>query len=335
MRVIVTGAGGFIGRRVVAECLRRGHAVDAVLRPGSPAPACTGGRGVTVVRAELRGDLGPVAERLEGAGALVHLAATTTGSPRVRFDGTVGATERLLGAIAAAGWRGRLVLVSSFAVYDFNGLRRGARVDESTPLEPAPGRRDEYAWTKSWQERIVREAAARGEVDAVVVRPGAVYGPERRFQQRLGRPLGRDGLLLVGGLGRMPLTYVENTASLLVTCAEHPAAAGETFNAVDPDPLRRLTYVRRWRAAADGPRRVVPVPLAAHRAARAGYAVADRLSGGAVRPPGFFDGYMTTPNLGRFRWDGSRATRVLGWSPPVPVADALHRTFSQEPLHAA
>ena len=65
-------------------------------------------------------------------------------------------TERLLSAIERAGWKGRFVHVSSFAVYAFNQLPAGATVDEETPLEPDPGRRDDYAWTKLLQERRSR-----------------------------------------------------------------------------------------------------------------------------------------------------------------------------------
>ena len=70
------------------------------------------------------------------------------------------------------------------------------------------------------------------------MRPGAIYGRERRFQWRLGRMVGDDVLLLYGGGNTMPLNYVENTASLLAECGRHPAAPGLVLNAVDPDRRR-------------------------------------------------------------------------------------------------
>lgn len=330
MRVIVTGAGGFIGRYTVAELRRRGHDVDAVVRPDGNSPAqLADDPGVTIVRADLRTAAGvdAVARRLPKAGAAIHLAAAMRGSRRDRFDATVLATERLLDAIAAVDWRGRLVHVSSFAVYDYGALRRGATVDERTALEPSPGRRDDYAWTKCWQERIVREAAARGAVEATIVRPGAVYGRERRAQPRLGRMLGARTLLLVGVGQPLPLSYVENTASLLAECAEHPRAAGEVFNAVDPVGLRQWQYARRWRASGDGPRRVLALPLPAFRALSAGYRAAQRATRGAVRVPGMLDPDVAAPNVRRLRWRADRAPALLGWRPPVALQAALERTF--------
>jgi nucleoside-diphosphate-sugar epimerase len=328
MAVIVTGAAGFVGRHTVAELRRRGHAVVAVVRGsrGDDHP-WSGDRGVRTVQEDLRLGTDAIAALLPDANAVIHLAASSRGTPRERFDATVLGTERLLELVAALRWRGRFVHVSSFAVCGFDQLRRGARVDENTPLECDLGRRDDYAWTKAWQERLVREAAARDEVDMTIVRPGAIYGSERRAQQRLGRPLGAHGLLLIGGMQVMPLTHVDNTASMLAECAVNPAASGETFHAVDPGRVRQWQYLRRWRAAGDGPRRVIPLPLPAFRAIGACYAIATRATGGAVRTPGMLDPYLTTPNVGRFEWDTDKAQRVLGWQPPLSRPAALDETF--------
>ncbi len=327
MNVMVTGAGGFIGRYVVAELARRGHEVSAVIRPGSPSPSAFEHPAIEIVRADLRHPAPELSEGLGRAGALIHLANATTGSPRARFEGSVLATERMLEQARANSWAGRLVHVSSFAVYGFNQVPRGGVIDEATPLEPEIARRDDYAWTKLWQERVVAEAASAGGIETVIVRPGAVYGRERRFQHRLGRPLGDRGLLLIGGMLLMPLSYVENTASLIAECADHPLAAGEAFNAVDPDPLRQFQYLRHFRAAAPGPMRVIPLPLPAYRAIGAAYGRIERASGGKVRTPGLARSYVMTPSFGKFRYDATKASRVLGWNPPIGRSEALARTF--------
>jgi nucleoside-diphosphate-sugar epimerase len=327
MRVIVTGANGFVGRHTVTELLARGHDVTAVVRPSRPLAPELRGDGVEVVRADLRCDMPRLAEPLRRAGAVVHLAAGMRGSARARFGETVLATESLLELMREIGWRGRLVHVSSLAVYGFNQLPRGATLDESTPLEPCLGRRDDYAWTKAWQERIVGELGEGSDAEVVIVRPGAIYGAERRFQQRLGRPLGRRAILLVGGRNRIPLSYVANTASLLVRCAEHPRAAGETFNAIDPDPPRQWTYLARL-LRAERRVAVVPMPLAVFRGLGAGYDVLGRLTGGRIAAPGIVEPYATRPNYGRFQFDGSKATRLLDWRPPVSRARGLELTFA-------
>lgn len=324
MKALVTGGGGFLGRHLVAELQARGDSVTAMMRPSSAARRESG---EGVLTCDLRRPPEGFADSLAGFDAIYHLVAASGSGWREAFESNVAATENLLDALAAAGWRGRFVHVSSFAVYGANQLARGAVLDESTPLEPEPGRRDDYAWTKLLQERLVRERL--GEVDGVelvVVRPGAIYAAERRFQYRLGRPFGEHAVLMLGGGVPMPLNYVENTASLLAECGHNPAAGGETFNAVDPSPPTQRAYLRAWREA-DPQLKVIPFPLWAYRLVSRALALAEARSGGRTAPPAFLQPYVMEPSLKRLRYDVSRATALLGWEPPVSAEEALRRTF--------
>ncbi len=332
MRTLVTGASGFLGRYVVRELRSREQAVSAMVRPSSAVPVEFVELGVEVLRCDLRRPDPQLARELERCDVVVHLAAGTSGSARGRFDATVLATERLIDAMQEVTWRGRLVHVSTIAVYAFNQVQAGGVIDESTPLEPRLDRRDDYVWVKSVQERLVGELRDQGAVEVVVVRPGAVYGRERQFQHRLGRRLGAGGVLLIGGRNLMPLNYVENTAALLAECTVNPCAAGETFNAVDPQPPRQYQYLRRWRRAQPGPVRVIPLPLSVYHALAAAYELGGRLSGGRISSPGLLARYPMMPNLRSFRYGTNRAAAVLGWRPPVPRAQAFARTFAATPL---
>jgi nucleoside-diphosphate-sugar epimerase len=326
MRTVVTGAAGFVGRHTVTELLARGHEVVAVVRPSSAVPGELAGACVELLAADLRRAGAEVAEAIAGADALVHLAAGSEGSPRARFDATVLATERLIDAIRATAWRGRLVHVSSLAVYGFSQLRRGATIDERTPLEPCLGKRDDYAWAKGWQERLVRELGAAAPCEVTIVRPGAVHGPGRDFPARLGRRVGERAVLLLGGAAAMPLIHVDNLASLLAECAEQHGGGGLVLNAIDRDPPRQWTYLRRWRRAQPGRIVVVPLPRALLRAV----GQAGRLTRGALPGPGLVAPYAMAPVLRSFRYDTSAASRLLGWSPPLEPAAALERTFAPQ-----
>jgi nucleoside-diphosphate-sugar epimerase len=331
MKVLVTGATGFLGRYVVRELADRGHDVTAFVRSATSARESLTDLRVQLLEGDLRCLDDPLAVRIGRQDAIVHLAAATSGTARVRFDSTVLATERLLEALARVRWGGRLVHVSTLAVYGFNQLPRRAHVDEDTPLEPELGRRDDYAWTKAWQERVVERFAAEHDADVVLVRPGSIYGPERPFQHRLGRLVGDRILVLVGGFTPMPLTYVENAASLLATCVEHPRAAGQVFNAIDPHPPRQWRYLRCLRRAQ---RRliIVPLPLSLYRAIGAAYERVETATSGWISPPGFFARYVTTPSFGSFRYQSDKCSRVLAWTPPVMQREALARTFRDAAL---
>ncbi len=329
MRALVTGAGGFLGSHLVEDLLGRGSRVQALVRPSREIPAEWEERGVVRVPIDLRrpGDELPAA--LADSDVVFHLAATTAGNWRSMFDTTVAATQRLLETMRETDWRGRLVHVSSFSVYGLNQLRARSLVDESTPLEPTPWRRDDYAWTKWLQERSVRELRDEGGVEVAIVRPGVIYGPGRAFQHQLGRELGPNALLLYGGLATMRLTYVENTASLLAECGENPRASGEVFNAVDPRPPRQFQYARRWRDADRANRRIVPFPLVGLRMLGAALARAAEATDGAVSPPSFLDPYRLKPAYADFRYKTSKPAEVLGWRPPVSREQALELTFSE------
>lgn len=329
MRALVTGAGGFLGSHLVEDLLSRGSRVRALVRPSRELSADWEERGVERVPIDLRRPEERLSAALADTDVVFHLAATTAGNWRSMFDTTVAATQRMLDTMRESGWRGRLVHVSSFSVYGLNQVRAHSVVDETTPLEQDPWRRDDYAWTKWLQERLVRELRDEGEVEVAIVRPGVIYGPGRAFQHQLGRELGPSTLLLYGGLATMRLTYVENTASLLAECGENPRAAGEVFNAIDPRPLRQVQYARRWRDADRANRRIVPFPLLALRAFGAGLARAAEATDGAVSPPSFLDPYRLKPAYGDFRYETSKPTEVLGWRPPVSREKALELTFSE------
>jgi UDP-glucose 4-epimerase len=315
--VLVTGAGGFLGARVVAALARRGHEVRALVRPAGQAPAF--GDGVDVRRGDLRNSsaLGPL---LDGIDAVVHLAAQVTGGDEARFTGTVVTTENLLAAMAAAGVR-RLVLASSFSVYDWSSA--GGEVGEATALErePAIYERDGYAVAKWWQERIARRAAERDGLELTVLRPGFVWGPGNELVDGVGQRLGRLQLVFAPA-GRLPLTHVENCADCFAAAVDAGAAVGATLNVVDGDAPRTWRYARD---AGAGLLRV-PVPYAlAFGLVRAVHRTARAVLGERMKVPSIFVPRRFEARFKPVRAGGAEARRVLSWRPPLAYEEALRR----------
>jgi nucleoside-diphosphate-sugar epimerase len=116
MKVLISGAGGFLGRYLVDRLCERGHAVRAIVRPTSHEPKWL--REVETFRADLE-----LSDNLESAfaeiDAVVHLAAASAGSERAQITSTIAGTERLLKAMALSSAR-RLLHVSSLVVYDWS-----------------------------------------------------------------------------------------------------------------------------------------------------------------------------------------------------------------------
>ena len=118
MKLLITGAGGFLGRHVVAAAVARGHQVRAMLRPAANKGVSAGWQehpAVEVVYGDLRAPRG-LEPLLAGVDAIIHLAAAKAGDLYEQFGGTVLATENLLNLLPCNGVK-RLVLTVSFSVY--------------------------------------------------------------------------------------------------------------------------------------------------------------------------------------------------------------------------
>lgn len=275
----MTGASGFLGARVVDALVQRGHDVSALVRPTSAAVLPDG---VEVHRGDLR-EPGAADAAVKGVDAVVHLAAQVVGGEEARFTGTVVATENLLASMSAASVR-RLVLASSFSVYDWS--RFPGELDEQAPLESEPAlyERDGYAVAKVWQERVARRAADRGELSLTVLRPGYIWGPGKELVGGAGLRVGRVQLVF-GPLGTLPLTHVENCADRFAAAVEDDAAEGSTLNVVDPSPPRTWRYV----AQVDPGALRVPVPYGfALAVVRVVHALARLFLGEHARLPSVF-----------------------------------------------
>ena len=133
---------------------------------------------------------------------------------------------------------GRLVLVSSFAVYDVAALPPGGHLDEQTPLAAPDDPRGPYIAAKLAQEAIVRAAG----LDWRIVRPGLVFGPERMWFYHLGLHLHRRLWLSLAGDATLPLTWIDNCADAVVAALETDSS-GCTVNVVDDDLPTRSAYL--------------------------------------------------------------------------------------------
>lgn len=236
MKLLVTGAAGFLGQQLVLHALARGHAVLAVVRPGGDVSACGwfGKDGLTVMEADLAAGnaRGLLLECLVGVDAVVHAAGALTGSDAEHVHTTVQPTQALSDAMLASGRR-RLVLISSLSVYGYAALPDGCQLDETTPTEPDTQQRDAYCRAKLAQEAVVLKAAQRQGLMVTVLRPGMIYGPGRWWSARLGVRIGPLALV-PGGRAAMPLCHVANAAMAAVLAAEHDLVQSDVFVLADP-----------------------------------------------------------------------------------------------------
>ena len=254
MKVFVTGGTGFLGRRVVKALCEDGLRVRCLVRPSSDLTALRDfvgpdlWSGVEVVAGEIS-DVDTCRRLIDDCDTVAHVAAALGGSTAVLFLNTVIPTRHLLAAASQAGVR-RFVQVSSFGVYGAAALPTGALLDESTPLDAHPERRDPYSYSKIVQEQIAWESHTTTNLPLVIIRPGVIFGPGRGvLSGRVGLTVG-PLLVRMGGSQTLPYTYVDNCASAIRQAVIAEGVDGEAFNILDDGLPTGSQLVRRMRQAA-------------------------------------------------------------------------------------
>ncbi|WP_257170272.1 NAD(P)-dependent oxidoreductase [Bradyrhizobium sp. SRS-191] len=329
MKALVTGANGFLGRHVVNALLARGIAVRAMVRPATRVEPLGWPASVDIVRADLRTSR-ELASAFDDVDVLIHLAAVVSGGEDAQFAGTVGGTERLLEAMASSGCR-RLVLCSSFSVYDYTATRDV--LDETAPLQQTPDvySRGGYTVAKWWQERVTRRFAETHGWDLTVLRPGFIWGRDHGYLAALGQQIGRHHVV-IGPLTRIPMTHVENCADVFALAAADPRAKGHTLNIVDGPGERVWTYLSDYISGTGKRGFRLPIPhWLASAAVRLAFVTVFRR---ATKVPAILTPKKFDAMLKPLRFDNRRLRETLGWTPPLDYQQCLARTYGPSPAPA-
>jgi nucleoside-diphosphate-sugar epimerase len=258
MKMLVTGASGFVGRELCRHLCSHGHAVVALVRQQGPAL-----EGVDETR--LIGDFYDVdelASAMDGCDVVIHLAGRahmlqdTAADPLAEFRAVnVGITEALAKAAAAKGIS-RFIFVSSIGV---NGNHSTGRPLTESDL-PAP--HDLYAISKWEAEQRVAEIANSSDMDFVIARPVLMFGPSAPGNFALLLKLAGKGIPLPFGLlsKRRNLLSVWNFVDFLRTCAEHAGPIRDTFVVADTEAVTLPEIFRYLGEGMNKRQHLLPVP---------------------------------------------------------------------------
>lgn len=324
MTVLVTGASGLVGSHVVAALRERGERVRALVRPASREVVV--GLGAEAVVGDAT-DAAAWTRAAQGVDAIVHAAAIVgrRASWEAYLAANVEATR--LATAAAADARARLVHVSSVAVYRGTAAYHvgAARRTEAEPFGPIP-ERDFYGRSKRMAEAVVREAAERGTIDAVALRPDVIYGErDRLFTPRVLRTLRRPFVPQIGrGTNHLACVYAGNVAAAALAALAAPAppappARGFRVYHVTSDGAPTLTQREFFAACARAlGRRYRPLPIPSPLARVVlRLAVGRRLARAGVA-------FLSGDNP----YSDERIRTEIGWRPPISAPDAIRRTVA-------
>ncbi len=322
MRALVTGGGGFLGRRVVELLLAEGHAVRFLARQRYPEVEALGAEGLSV---DLR-ETGALARALEGVDVVFHVAgkAGFWGDPAEYLAINRDGTRNLLEAVRAAGVP-RLLYTSTPSVIgystDAEGIAEAPYASEH--LSPYPS-------SKAAAEQLVLAANGPG-LATVALRPHLIFGPgDPHLLPRVVARAREGRMMIVGdGKNRVDLTYIDNAAwahldaERRLTGPDAPCA-GRAYFISNGEPV----VLWEWLNA------LLPRVGAPAITRRVSYATAARL-GAAMEWAWRSFGLSGEPRMTRFlasalarsHWyDMGPAERDLGYRPRVGMAEATERT---------
>ncbi|OPY05232.1 MAG: 3 beta-hydroxysteroid dehydrogenase/Delta 5--_4-isomerase [Syntrophorhabdus sp. PtaB.Bin184] len=246
-RVLVTGAGGFLGRRLTETLVEKGYFVRVLVRKLTDIEPFRA-LGVDVHYADLRDELA-VAEAVDGMDYVVHAAAAQEGDWDTFDETTVRGTERVMRLSRQLKVK-RVIYISSMSVYQMSGLRKGSVITEDSPLEENPEARGFYTYSKLKAENVAKELMAvngNGKVPTVILRPATIYGPRGPvFTPLIGISLFNKVFMILGKKKmKLPLVYIDNLIDAIVLCIENEKSIGHTFNVIDDEWTTRKDYVRK------------------------------------------------------------------------------------------
>jgi nucleoside-diphosphate-sugar epimerase len=310
MRVLLTGASGFVGRAGQARLLLDNkHSLRSAMRQ-------LPGKTPSKLEFCVAPALGPDADwnmALQDVDAVIHCAARVhvmqeqAADPLAEFRRTnVEGTLCLAQQAVEAGVR-RFVFVSSIKV-NGEGTLRG----EAFSADDAPAANDPYGISKLEAEEGLLALAIASGLEVVIVRPPLIYGPgvKANFQSMLSW-LNKGIPLPFGAIdNRRSLVALDNLVDLLVLCLVHPAAAGERFLVSDGEDLSTSELLRRIGQALGRPTYLLPVPQSWLE--------------GCARLIGRED--LSQRICGSLQVNIDKTRERLNWTPPVAVNQALALT---------
>lgn len=308
MKILLTGATGFVGKALLKKLIEAEYYTSIVSRKlGEPRAL------VEQMLLESIDERTSWLSKLLGKTIVIHCAARVhvmsddTKDPLTSFRevNTTG-TLNLARQSAKAGVK-RFIYISSIKV-------NGESTTESIPFteKDIPNPLDPYGVSKYEAEEGLKKIAVESDMEVVIIRPPLVYGAgvKANFFNLLKLSSTKIPLPFGSIRNKRSMVYVENLVDFIVKCIDHPAAANQTFLVSDNHDLSLRNLLVLMRKSMSQPSRLVPVPIFLFNLAGFLFRkkdVIDRLGGDLQINP-------------------SKAMTLLDWKPPYTVEQGIQNT---------
>jgi len=308
-KVIITGAGGFIGRALCAKILAEGRQVRGTFRSESDVNRLPDGVeafSIGSIDSDTNWD-----DAVEGIDTVVHLAARVhvmddaSSEPLAEYRKVnVEGTKFLAVAAANAGVK-RFIFISSIKVNGEGRASAYTEVDKEAPVDP-------YGVSKWEAEQELRKIADKTGIEVVILRPPLVYGPGVKANfLRLFKIVERGIPLPLSSIkNQRSFIYLDNLIDAIITCINHPEAAGHTFLVGDKESISTPGLIRQIALALEKPALLFPISPFLMR-------LAGKLLGKSAAIDRLF---------GSLTIDSTRIREELEWKPPYTMEQGIKET---------
>jgi nucleoside-diphosphate-sugar epimerase len=309
MKVLVTGANGFIGHALCSRLLADNFTVKGVVRPKNYNYRFP--TNIDLLPLESVGPKTDWSKAIVGVDGVVHLAARVHIMTKDTYDPltkcreiNVAGTERLARESVSANVR-RFIYMSSVKV---NGEGRAIPYDE----EDIPKPQDAYSASKWEAEKVLNKISKDTTMDTVILRSPMVYGPRVKANfLRLLKLVDRGIPLPLGRVNnRRSLIYLGNLVDAIITCIKHPGATGQTYLLSDGKDLSTPELIRLISKTMGRKSRLFPFPP------------------NILKTIGKITGRSTEIDrlIGSLCVDSRKIRTMLGWNPPYTPEEGIRQT---------
>ena len=222
----------------------------------------------------------------------------------------------------------KLVYISSCSVYGVADYETDQLVTEDASLERYPEKRGNYSASKQEAESFVIEEMGKKSFPIVILRPGSIFGPGGDiFTGMLGFSLKGKAFIVIGnGKFELPFVYVDNLVDAIIKSIKGKKADNKIFNIVDSEKVDKRLYMEKLvkKLYPGTPVFYFPYKLLD------GITFCQELFFKLLKRNPVLTRYRLTSSQRNVRYDNSKITETLKWTPKVSVDDALTAIYEYE-----
>ena len=239
-RILVTGAGGYVGYHLVRELVASGYYVRALVRPLSRIERLNS-LGVEIVFGDVRSG-NDVHQAAEGMDVIVHAAAAMRGREQFMVDVAVQGTKNIAEAAAAMNVK-RVLYLSSMSVYDYSRMKNGDTITETSPLEEQPHLRGAYSLAKRQAEDVALLHLKDSAPAWTIVRPSVIIGGGPDPLAAAGSKLGKRLVCCSPRGKRIRVIHVDDVATGMISLLQNDSTKNQVYT-LSNAPIRLSDYVQ-------------------------------------------------------------------------------------------